>query len=87
MEEKTKCLTKKLTQGLKFQWYMVKRMRSYQLPTQEKSSNFLNLQKGDVIQTLSNSNLLKSITGYNPTTKYRTGIKKFLDWYKNYYKL
>ena len=49
--------------------------------------NFLNLQKGDVIQTLSNSNLLKSITGYNPTTKYRTGIKKFLDWYKNYYKL
>lgn len=49
--------------------------------------NFLNLQKGDVIQTLSNSNLLKSITGYNPTTKYRAGIKKFLDWYKNYYKL
>jgi len=49
--------------------------------------NFLNLQRGDVKQTLSNSNLLKSITGYNPTTNYKTGIKKFLDWYKNYYKL
>ena len=43
------------------------------------------LQKGDVKQTLSNSYLLKRITGYNPRTNYKFGIKKFIDWYKKYY--
>ena len=44
------------------------------------------LQKGDVKQTLSNTDLLNKITGYNPTTNYKLGIKKFLKWYKDYYK-
>ena len=48
--------------------------------------NYMPLQKGDVKQTLSNSFLLKKITGYNPKTNYKTGIKKFLDWYKKYYR-
>ena len=43
------------------------------------------LQKGDVKQTLSNTNLLKEITNYNPKTNVKTGIKKFVDWYLNYY--
>ena len=47
---------------------------------------FMPLQKGDVKQTLSNTRLLKNITGYNPKTNYKTGIKKFLNWYKEYYK-
>jgi UDP-glucuronate 4-epimerase len=44
------------------------------------------IQKGDVKQTLSNTDLLKKITGYNPKTNYKMGIKKFLGWYKDYYK-
>ncbi len=48
--------------------------------------NYMPLQKGDVKQTLSNTNLLKKITGYNPKTNYKLGIKKFLNWYKNYYR-
>ena len=47
--------------------------------------NYMPLQKGDVKQTLSNSYLLKRITGYNPRTNYKFGIKKFIDWYKKYY--
>ena len=47
--------------------------------------NYMPLQKGDVKQTLSNSYLLKRITGYNPKTNYKFGIKKFIDWYKKYY--
>ncbi len=47
--------------------------------------NYLPMQKGDVHSTLSDTNLLKRITGYNPKTKYQTGIKKFVDWYLNYY--
>ena len=47
--------------------------------------NYMPLQKGDVKQTLSNTNLLKKLTGYNPKTNYKSGIKKFLKWYLNYY--
>ena len=47
--------------------------------------NYMPLQKGDVKQTLSNSHLLKRITGYYPRTNYKLGIKKFVDWYKKYY--
>ncbi len=46
---------------------------------------FLPMQKGDVFSTLSDSRLLKRITGYNPKTKYQDGIEKFLDWYLDYY--
>ena len=44
----------------------------------------MSLQRGDVRQTLSNTDLLKKITGYNPKTNYNLGIKKFLNWYKDY---
>tara|TARA_B100001741_G_C16542671_1_gene595129 strand:+ start:840 stop:1841 length:1002 start_codon:yes stop_codon:yes gene_type:complete len=47
--------------------------------------NFMPLQKGDVKQTLSNTTLLKQITGYNPKTNYKLGIKKFLYWYLDHY--
>ena len=47
--------------------------------------NYMTLQKGDVKKTLSNTNLLKKITGYSPKTDYKLGIKKFLNWYKSFY--
>ena len=47
--------------------------------------NYLPMQKGDVYSTMSDSSLLKRITGYNPKTNYRTGIKKFINWYTNFY--
>tara|TARA_Y100000817_G_C16838936_1_gene537100 strand:- start:179 stop:1186 length:1008 start_codon:yes stop_codon:yes gene_type:complete len=46
---------------------------------------FMPMQKGDVQSTLSDTSLLRRITGYNPRTKYQKGIKKFLNWYLNYY--
>ena len=48
--------------------------------------NYMEMQKGDVKITLSNTSLLKKITRYNPKTDYKTGIKKFLEWYLFYYK-
>jgi len=47
---------------------------------------YLPLQKGDVKKTLSNINLLKSLTKYNPKTDYKKGIREFITWYKDYYK-
>ena len=48
--------------------------------------NYMPMQKGDVKTTLSDTTLLKKITGYNPKTSYKVGIKKFLKWYFDYYK-
>ena len=48
--------------------------------------NYMPLQKGDVKQTLSNTSLLKKITGYNPKTNYKSGVKNFINWYKKYYR-
>ena len=49
--------------------------------------NYMPMQKGDVKTTLSDTSLLKKLTGYNPKTNYRTGIKNFLKWYLFYYKI
>ena len=46
---------------------------------------FLPMQKGDVYSTLSDTSLLRRITDYKPKTKFKDGIKKFLDWYLDYY--
>ena len=48
--------------------------------------HYMPMQKGDVHSTLSDSSLLRRITGYNPKTSYKVGIKKFLKWYLDYYK-
>jgi UDP-glucuronate 4-epimerase len=48
--------------------------------------NCMPMQKGDVKITLSDTTLLKKLTGYSPKTKYKDGIKKFLKWYFSYYK-
>ena len=67
--------------------YLLNFIKQIELELGKKAKKkFLPLQKGDVKQTLSNSNLLKSITGYNPITNYKVGIKNFIDWYRKYYK-
>jgi len=48
--------------------------------------NYMPMQKGDVKMTLSDTTLLKKLTGYNPKTSYKIGIKKFLKWYLVHYK-
>ena len=49
--------------------------------------NYMPMQKGDVKTTISDTTLLKKLTGYNPKTNYKTGIRKFLEWYLFYYKI
>ena len=47
----------------------------------------LPLQVGDILKTHSNINKLKKYTGYNPKTNIDNGIKKFIEWFKDYYKV
>ena len=49
--------------------------------------NYMALQKGDVKITVSNIKLLKKITKYEPKINYKSGIKKFLEWYLFFYKI
>ena len=47
----------------------------------------LPLQIGDIIKTHSDIKKLKKFTGYNPKTNINIGVNKFIEWYKDYYKL
>jgi UDP-glucuronate 4-epimerase len=53
----------------------------------EAKKNFLPLQPGDVPETYANIEKTKKMLGFNPKTSLRTGIRKFLAWYKDYYKI
>ena len=48
--------------------------------------NLLPMQPGDVPDTYANVENLIHDLGYQPSTPIKDGIKKFADWYKEYYK-
>jgi UDP-glucuronate 4-epimerase len=48
---------------------------------------FLPMQPGDVPATCADVDDLMADVGFKPATSIEEGIKKFLSWYKNYYKL
>ncbi len=50
------------------------------------NKNFIGMQKGDVIETLADNDLLYKWTGYRPLTSIENGVKIFAKWYKDYYK-
>ena len=49
--------------------------------------NYLPMQPGDVAKTQADTSELESWTGYKPTTKINDGIKEFVTWYLDYYKI
>ncbi len=48
---------------------------------------FKEMKTGDVKSTFSNTDLVESWVNYRPNTPIEVGIKKFIEWYKNYYDL
>ncbi|HEU4806179.1 MAG TPA: NAD-dependent epimerase/dehydratase family protein [Nitrobacter sp.] len=53
----------------------------------EAVRNYLPMQKGDVPATWANTDLLKRLTGYRPGTDFREGVKRFVAWYRSYYRV
>ncbi len=49
--------------------------------------NELPMQDGDVERTWADVDDLVSLTGFKPQTDLKDGIKKFVEWYKDYYKV
>jgi len=54
---------------------------------QPATKNFMDMQPGDVPATWADGALLKSLTGYTPQTDVKTGVKAFVDWYRDYYEV
>ncbi len=49
--------------------------------------NYMPMQMGDVPATWADTSLLQSLTGYQPKTDIRTGLARFVEWYRDYYKV
>lgn len=49
--------------------------------------NYMPMQMGDVPATWADTSLLQELTGYKPQTDIRTGMKQFVDWYREYYQI
>ncbi|MGV3575262.1 MAG: NAD-dependent epimerase/dehydratase family protein [Devosia sp.] len=47
--------------------------------------HLLPMQQGDVVQTHATPALLKSLTGFSPSTSIEAGVAAFVDWYSDYY--
>ena len=53
----------------------------------EAVKEYLPLQPGDVPATFADVNDLIADTGFKPSTPVMDGVRKFVDWYKDYYKI
>jgi UDP-glucuronate 4-epimerase len=47
--------------------------------------NMLPMQAGDVLTTCADVSELQRVTGFSPKTPIEVGIRKFVEWYQNYY--
>lgn len=52
----------------------------------EAQKNMMPLQPGDVPETSADIRKAKELLGFYPETSVKEGIRKFLDWYREYYK-
>ena len=53
----------------------------------ESQKNFLPMQAGDVPATYADVDALVEDVDYSPSTRVEEGIEKFVQWYKQYYKI
>ncbi len=53
----------------------------------EAAKEYLPMQPGDVICTYADSSALAAATGFTPSTPLEDGIRKTVDWFREYYKL
>ena len=49
--------------------------------------NYLDMQPGDVPRTFADTSLLRSLTGYQPSTPVREGVGRFVGWYRDYHRV
>lgn len=53
----------------------------------EARLQLLPTQPGEMLQTMADVSRLERITGYRPVTTVEEGVRRFVDWYRNFYNL
>jgi UDP-glucuronate 4-epimerase len=53
----------------------------------EAQKNMMPIQPGDVLETSADTQPLQAITGFKPETSVKDGVKNFVEWYRNFYKV
>lgn len=56
-----------------------------ELTGRDAVKNYLPMQPGDVYATYADITRIQQSTGWKPVTEIRTGLTKFIDWYRAYY--
>jgi UDP-glucuronate 4-epimerase len=49
--------------------------------------DLLPMQAGDVYGTHADTEALEKLTGFRPRTSVEEGVKRFVEWYRGYYKV
>ena len=49
--------------------------------------NYMPMQKGDVPTTFASADMLEKLTGYKPATPVTAGVKRFVAWYREFYRV
>jgi len=49
--------------------------------------NFMPMQAGDVPSTCADVSELERVVGFKPNTSVKEGVRRFVDWYRSYYKV
>jgi UDP-glucuronate 4-epimerase len=49
--------------------------------------NLMPMQPGDVPATWADASLLQSLTGHRPKTQVAQGVARFVEWYRDYYRV
>jgi len=52
---------------------------------QKAICNYMPMQTGDVPKSWADTTLLQHLTGFRPSTDFRTGVPDFVRWYRRYY--
>lgn len=53
----------------------------------EALRNYMDMQMGDVPATWADATLLQKLTGYKPETNVQEGVRRFVTWYRDYYRV
>ena len=53
----------------------------------EANKNMMPLQPGDVLETSADTKALYDVIGFKPETSVKEGVKNFVEWYRNFYKV
>lgn len=53
----------------------------------QATKNMLPLQPGDVLETSADTKALYDVIGFKPETTVQAGVRKFVDWYRDFYKV